>query len=251
VGSCWTADTLCADCSPDNYGVLDFRPDAVYTAPADTTHAPTDGSCQCEDLVAGMVSQEDFAALQATVQELQSNIGAIEMDNNDIMDGMTDMATCMSGLTDRFGDRDDETSDSPHTRPDTTAATSMMPETTTSTTKTPTILPSSAPSARWMTLGKMMDGPYNKCSTSRTDRSFKLGFTNLYNCLNRCEADASCVYATTEGSQFCIGCIVLNQYSDGWSAYQMHSHGDRRQLSELEQLRAENAALRAELARRN
>jgi len=185
-----------------------------------------------------MVSQEDFAALQATVQQLQSSIGTIEADNNDIMDGMTDMATCMSGLTDRFGGEGDTTA----------AATTMMPETTT---KTPTILPSSAPTAKWMTLGFLVDGPNNKCSTSRADRSFKLGFTNLYNCLNRCEADASCVYATTEGSQFCIGCIVLNQYSDGWSAYQMHSHGDRRQLSELEQLRAENAALRAELARRN
>jgi len=187
-----------------------------------------------------MVSQEDFAALQATVQQLQASIGTIEADNNDIMDGMNDMATCMSGLTDRFGGPD-------------TGSTTMMPETTTTTTKTPTRDPSSAPTPMWMTLGSLVDGPNNKCSTSRTDRTFKLTFTNLYNCLNRCEADANCVYATTEGSQFCIGCVVLNQYSAGWSAYELLSHadGNRRQLSELEQLRAENAALRAELASRN
>jgi len=53
-----------------------------------------------------------------------------------------------------------------------------------------------------------------------------------------------------ETAKFCIGCAELTDYDDEWSVYKINSKG-RRVLSELEQLRAENAALKAELARRN
>merc|ERR550532_1303933 len=66
--------------------------------PAETTKAPSDG-CSCED----MVSMEDFEALREAVRELQGSIGTIEADNNDLMDGMMEMATCMSGMTDKYG----------------------------------------------------------------------------------------------------------------------------------------------------
>merc|ERR1719378_1262509 len=65
---------------------------------AETTKAPSDG-CSCED----MVSMEDFEALREAVRELQGSIGTIEADNNDLMDDMMEMATCMSGLTDKYG----------------------------------------------------------------------------------------------------------------------------------------------------
>merc|ERR1719284_409055 len=50
-----------------------------------------------------MVSMEDFEALREAVRELQGSIGTIEADNNDLMDGVMEMATCMSGMTDKFG----------------------------------------------------------------------------------------------------------------------------------------------------
>merc|ERR1719474_2520938 len=108
------------------------------------------------------------------------------------------------------------------------------------------------PTERWMNIGTELEDPmYNKCSTSKDDRSFKLAYTNIDNCLNRCDNDATCLFASTDKENWCIGCKVLNQYSDNWHVYEMIRMKDgRRQLSELEQLRAENAALKAELARR-
>jgi len=225
-----------------------------------------------------MVSMEDFEALREAVRELQGSIGTIEADNNDLMDGMMEMATCMSGMTDKFGkdttmmptDRsssmmptDNTESESTRMPTDTVAPTeretTRMPTDTVAPTERETTV---APTEDWEVLAKMWVDPVaqpldnNKCSSASTDRAFKLAFTNTVNCLRRCNSDANCVYATTEKEYHCIGCKTLNQRSEGWYAYKIHgkeetTQGARRELSELEQLRAENAALKAELARRN
>jgi len=223
-----------------------------------------------------MVSMEDFEALREAVRELQGSIGTIEADNNDLMDGMMEMATCMSGMTDKFGkDTTMMPSEDSSTKMPTDRETSMMPterETSMAPTDRETSMaptdyettksPSAKPTEQWETFAQLWVDPelqpneHNKCSTSRDDRSFKLAYTNLENCLKRCNSDDTCVYATTEKDLHCIGCKVLNQRSEGWYAYKIigkeeTTDGARRELSEIEQLRAENAALKAELARRN
>jgi len=211
-----------------------------------------------------MVSMEDFEALREAVRELQGSIGTIEADNNDVMDSMMEMATCMSGMTDKFGkDTTMMPTEDKSTMMPTDRETSTVMPTERRETKSPTMAPiyteTEAPTEEWETIAEIWVDPVaqpnenNKCSTSKDDRAFKLAFTNTMNCLNRCKQDASCVYATTEKSLHCIGCKKLNQRSDGWYAYKIigKEEGARRELSEIEQLRAENAALKAELARRN
>jgi hypothetical protein len=217
---------------------------------AETTKPPSDG-CSCED----MVSMEDFEALREAVRELQGSIGTIEADNNDLMDGMMDMATCMSGMTDKFGKdttmmptAEDKSTIMPEDK-------STMPEdksTEMPTSVAPTDPETLAPTEEWETIGELWvdDNGFNKCSTNRDERSFKLAYTNTANCLSRCKDDATCVYATTEERLHCIGCKMLTEKADEWYAYKIYGKG-RRELSEIEQLRAENAALKAELARRN
>jgi len=223
----------------------------------ETTQGPSDGpsdGCSCDD----MVSMEDFEALRESVRELQSSIGSMEADNNDLMDGMMEMATCMSGISDKYSSSTMAPTD--EDRSSTSRRTTDSP-TVTPSYKTPT----PQPTAEWMAIAtkleKVDDNFQNKCGTQLVrnggPRSFKLNFNGLMNCLNRCEQDDSCMFATVdhtspddETAKFCIGCAELTDYDDEWSVYKMNSKG-RRVLSELEQLRAENAALKAELARRN
>jgi len=221
-----------------------------------------------------MVSMEDFEELREAVRELQGSIGTIEADNNDIMDGMMEMATCMSGMTDKYAREttmptdtsmptDRETTKMPADSTDLTDPTDSTDSTDVEmSTVAPVDSTTVAPTEEYEAFGQLWVDPVahpsdnNKCSTNAKDRAFKLAYTNTANCLRRCSQDAHCVYATTEKSIHCIGCKVLNQRSDGWFAYKIHgkeetTQGVRRELSEIEQLRAENAALRAELARRN
>jgi len=195
--------------------------------------------------MSGYVTVDDFNALREEVRELQGSIGNVEADNNDVMSAMEDMASCMSGIVDNFGGDSDsmDMTDAPMT--------TMRERTTTA---EPTKMPSMAPTAKWEMYGVMLEGGNNKCSTSSDDRSFRLDFTSLENCLYRCMTDDRCNFASTnhmtdDANLFCIGCINLNRAGDGWTAYEIHD--SRRRLSEVEQLRRENAALKAELARRN
>jgi len=213
-----------------------------------------------------MVSMEDFEALREAVRELQGSIGTIEADNNDLMDGMMEMATCMSGMTDKFGkDTTMMPTEDSSTKMPTDRETSMAPTDRETSTVMPTdretmmptdretMMPTTVePTEEWETIGYLYTDPdgYNKCSTKSSERSFKLTYTTTTNCMKRCQQDETCVYATTEENLHCIGCKVLTQKADGWSAYKIYGKG-RRELSEIEQLRAENAALKAELARRN
>merc|ERR1719436_1218141 len=111
----------------------------------------------------------------------------------------------------------------------------------------PSPAPSMKPTMMWETMATMLESGNNKCSTGADARAFRLTYTSLDNCVDRCYADERCMYASTDEVQWCIGCIQLDRATDGWNAYEMLR--GRRQLSEVEQLRRENAALKAELAR--
>jgi len=194
------------------------------------------------------VAIEDFDALRAEVRELQGSLGSVEADNNDVMNAMEEMATCMSGIVDGFSEEEYETEEPMTEAPYTTRMRSTT--TTTATTMEPTKMPSPYPTMRmtekWETMARMVEG-HNKCGTGDTQRAFRLTFTSLDNCVDRCYGDSRCNFASTDMASYCIGCIVVDRTSDGWSAYEMMR--GRRQLSEVETLRRENAALKAELAR--
>jgi len=56
-----------------------------------------------------------------------------------------------------------------------------------------------------------------KCPSS--DRSFKLDYTSLENCVSRCQLDSSCAYISI-ASGFCIGCTVeATTYHNGATSY--------------------------------
>jgi len=184
-----------------------------------------------EDLTTEM--GEVFTELETRLTNaLMPQIADLQMDNNDVMNGLSDMASCMSDIADSLtGD-----SDAP--------------------------VETEAPTEYWQTLGTLMEyGQNNKCSTSSTDRAFRLTFTSLENCLQRCSDDSRCRYASTNfmsesSNKYCIGCINLTQKADDWYAYEMKTRRQLsgvKQLSEVERLRAENARLQAELdaVRRN
>lgn len=197
------------------------------------------GTALAETLPNVFATKEEVDALSATVSML-------EMDNNEVMTGMSDMASCMADIAGSIGS-DDGSDDTPV---ETVAPTVSTGDAT------------AAPTEYWETLGRLMESGPNKCSTSSSDRAFRLTFTTLDNCLKRCSDDSRCRYASTNfmtGSDpmYCIGCINLTQTADDWMAYEMLNNRRQlssvKQLSEVERLRAENQRLRAELAeaRRN
>merc|ERR1719499_1070365 len=231
-----------------------YNDETVFMARAEScsaTEEPTDGGddeCACD--MSGYVSMEDFDALRAEVRELTGSLGSVEADNNDVMNAMEEMATCMSGIVDGFSGEEYDTEEPMTEAPETTRMRSTTTTTTTTTTMEPTKMPSMYPTMRmtekWETMARMAEGA-NKCGTASDERAFRLTFTSLDNCVDRCYGDSRCNFASTDEENWCIGCIVLDKTSDGWTAYEMMR--GRRQLSEVEALRRENAALKAELAR--
>jgi len=215
---------------------------------SEATEEPSDDGCDCD--MSGYVAMEDFDALRAEVRELQGSLGSVEADNNDVMNAMEEMATCMSGIVDGFSGEEYDTEEPMTEAPETTRMRSTTTTTTTTTTMEPTKMPSLYPTMRmtekWETMARMAEGP-NKCGTASDERAFRLTFTSLDNCVDRCYGDSRCNFASTDMDSWCIGCIVVDKTSDGWTAYEMMR--GRRQLSEVEALRRENAALKAELAR--
>jgi len=186
------------------------------------------GSALAETLPNIFATKEEVDSLSATVSML-------EMDNNEVITGMSDMASCMADIAGSMGS-DDGSDDTP--------------------------VETAAPTEYWETLGRLMESGPNKCSTSSSDRAFRLVFTTLDNCLKRCSEDSRCQYASTNfmtgtDPMYCIGCIDLTQTADDWMAYEMLNNRRQlssvKQLSEVERLRAENQGLRSELAeaRRN
>jgi len=222
-----------------------------------------------------MVSYDDFEELAETVRQLQSTIQSMEMESNDMMTSWSDMATCVSDIAEKMNPETSTTTTMPETsrersttmpetttRATTTADPTMMPTRATTTadptmmptrattTKEPTMLPTIPPTHKWSMYATMqVEGGMNKCNTATDQRAFRLTYTNVDNCVERCYNDASCMFAVTDQDKWCIGCKQLTQTFDNWEAYVIKAdRGEqRRHLSEVEQLRAENAALKAEL----
>merc|ERR1719189_1849247 len=103
------------------------------------------------------------------------------------------------------------------------------------------------PTEAWEMYGELYtDDDLNKCGGG-ADRAFREPYRDLETCLRLCHEDPECMYASTDESTYCVGCKILDRTGSAWTAYEIRR--DRRQLSELDLLRAENAALRAELAK--
>merc|ERR1719471_1447662 len=94
-----------------------YNDETVFMARAEScsaTEEPTDGGdddCACD--MSGYVSMDDFNALRAEVRELQGSLGNVEADNNDVMNAMEEMATCMSGIVDGFSGDDSYDTEEP------------------------------------------------------------------------------------------------------------------------------------------
>jgi len=187
---------------------------------------PTD----CTDCV----SQDDYERLYRMVEAQAEQIAALEsqmMDVagleatvNDVDTQLTNLATCLSY----------DSSYEPEPEPEMT----MEPS------KSPTMM-----------LNMISTGLVCPNDGSRTFKN--KNHESAEACYLACEADADCMYFSfNPENNDCIGCTVepnlSNAYTDSYLTYLMPM-GGRRQLSELELLRAENAALKEALsqARRN
>jgi len=163
---------------------------------------------------------EQIAALESQMMD----VAGLEATVNDVDTQLTNLATCLSY----------DSSYEPEPEPETT----MEPS------KSPTMM-----------LNMVSTGVVCPNDGSRTFKN--KNHESALECYFACEADADCMYFSfNPDNSDCIGCTVApdlsNSYTDSYLTYMMPMAG-RRQLSELELLRAENAALKEALsqARRN
>merc|ERR1719510_2367095 len=94
-----------------------------------------------------------------------------------------------------------------------------------------------------------VEGDNNSCSANQ--RAFTMDGLTLEECAAatmNAEEYVNVPYLSISDAT-CYGCMKLNRAKNGFMAYELVRNA-RRQLSELEMLRAENAALKKELARR-
>jgi len=210
----------------------------------DHSVCPEDDKCccsLCDDMeeeeptdCTDCVSQDDYERLYRMVEAQAEQIAALEsqmMDVagleatvNDVDTQLTNLATCLSY----------DSSYEPEPEPET-----MEP------TKSPTSL------LNVLSIGMV-------CPNEGGYRTFKnKDHETPEACYYACEAHERCEYFSYRESNFdCIGCSIVPNTSNGFTeeyvTYAVNM-GSRRQLSELELLRAENAALKEALsqARRN
>jgi len=226
---------------------------------AETTMEPEDPTCECG------VSVEDFNSLRETVRALQSTVASLDTASVETMlneysstaQKLSEVATCMADV---FDDDKPEETDKPEEPTETTMMedkeSTMMDETTMMRDRESTMMPEpettmmpepETTQPEWAEVGTL-DAEGMICGSNQ-GRTFKLAFTSIKNCLIRCRDDTNCNYATTDEKTWCIGCPVEpNSARSDYDSYKV-TYPERRQLSELEQLRAENAALKAALAK--
>merc|ERR1719499_1196231 len=219
-----------------------------WTIQAEPTEAPEEPTCGCSS--DDFVPRDEFDELARTVRELQAGMGAAEADTNDVMAGLTEMASCMADVASRF-DREEPT-EAPE-EPETTMEeeekttleeepeTTYKEETTTMEEEKTTMMETEEPTEMWRSLVDMVESGDNSCSGNQ--RTFE-STGSMGECVEQCTDD--CV-AVSYSEEVCYGCRKLNREKNGFTAYTMRA---RRRLSELEMLRAENEALKKELARR-
>merc|ERR1719210_280515 len=91
-----------------------------------------------------------------------------------------------------------------------------------------------------------VEGDMNSCSANQ--RAFTMEDVTLEECVAatiEAEEYVDVVYVSISDTT-CYGCMKINRNKGGFMAYEI-IRNSRRQLSELEMLRAENAALKKEL----
>jgi len=167
---------------------------------------------------------EQIAALESQMMD----VAGLEATVNDVDTQLTNLATCLSY----------DSSYEPEPEPEMT----MEPS------KSPTTM-----------LNMVATGVV--CPNDGSSRTFKnKDHASPEECYYACEADARCMFFSfNPTNNDCIGCVAMpttvNDFTASYDTYSMPmgSMGERRQLSELELLRAENAALKEALsqARRN
>merc|ERR1719433_2381192 len=256
----------------DGYYTVEFTSNRYYTrAEPEPTSDPEEPTCGCssEDFVA----RDEFETLADTVRELQRTLGAVEADSNDVMTGLGDMASCMADVASRFEREESTYEPMPETtmkeeteEPETTMyddseeeettmkeeETTMKEEETTTmeevkTTMMETQIPAEEPDPMYELVP--VEGDNNSCSANQ--RAFTMDGLTLEECAAatmNAEEYVNVPYLSISDST-CYGCMKLNRAKNGFMAYELVRNA-RRQLSELEMLRAENAALKKELARR-
>jgi len=225
-GNCEFCANIESTCAEDGFDTDAGTAACMEICEAEEEEEPTD----CTDCV----SQDDYERLYRMVEAQAEQIAALEsqmMDVagleatvNDVDTQLTNLATCLSY----------DSSYEPEPEPEMT----MEPS------KSPTMM-----------LNMISTGVVCPNDGSRTFKN--KNHESAEECYLACEADADCMYFSfNPENNDCIGCTVApdlsNSYTDSYLTYLMPM-GSRRQLSELELLRAENAALKEALsqARRN
>merc|ERR1711988_1370856 len=241
---------------------------------AETTMDPD--TCACD------VSKEEVTDLKERLAKVEkllsgSDIGSLESTVNDVLNGVTTMQQCISKMvlpgtevtkapvdttkmsydttkmsydTTKMEYPETTKMDYPETTKMTYETTMKAVETTMKkyeTTMVETTALPIEPTEAYEMYGFLDTNPDhgNKCQHG-SSRAFKIGFTSLEGCVKRCYDDQYCKYATTELNSYCIGCkVVPTDNSAGWYSYQTYQR--RRQLTQAEALKIENAALRARL----
>lgn len=203
---------------------------------------PEEPETDCGDCVTQAQYDELYAMVesqQETIEALQTaveNYGALEVTVDTVETQLTNLASCLS--------YESTYEPEPTEEPMTEAPVTEEPAT-------------EEPTMTYRMAAVELQGV--TCS-SGNDRSFKTAFDSAEACAERCEADDSCMFFSFNPENLqCIGCDVepslINNFTGDYETYEMVIYGRRarRQLSELELLRAENEALKAALerARRN
>jgi len=186
----------------------------------------------------------------ATLEASMANTAGLEATVNDIDQSLMDMATCMAGYA-------SDTSDMPEETEAPEPETSMMSTTTTKMpSMAPTTMASMWESQRDVTLDEVVCSDEKDENGNDLYRTFK-EYVSVEVCADMCAMDVACMYFSHRSSNNnCIGCSIVpdldtHNAHQHYNGYKMVMKDSRRQLSELETLRAENAALKEALARRN
>jgi len=185
----------------------------------------TVSQCEYDDLVSSV------AALQAEVLGLWSEVGNTEIQVNDVENNLNGMGSCISSVFDGSS----------------TVITTTEEPTTTTTEAAVVVDDSTFYSFHFQG---------SKCQWGGDDRVFKVAYNDdLENCANTCLDDPDCAWFSQDWN-WCIGCKTEpTDTSTASASYATYFINDRVQLrrqlnTEIDQLRAENNALKAALRRR-
>lgn len=183
-----------------------------------------------------LATQEELNRLARMVADASNTMSRMNRTVTRVEGGQSDLASCAANYLNGV-----PTTTRPVTsmEPTTKKPTTMKPTTTSRGSTMPTTTADE-------NLAAVESDADMKCVQGR---SFKLKYTSLENCVLRCQRDQDCMYATVLDEKHCIGCDAKpDVYHAGFKSYKVN-RARRSLMDELEMLRAENAELRAQLAR--